>query len=65
MGAFASAVMVQPGVRWRPLPQKAAKWAMVMHGGAGVIERKSMTPELDKAYRAGLKEAIQAAAELR
>jgi beta-aspartyl-peptidase (threonine type) len=40
----------------------AGKWAIVMHGGAGVIERGSMTPERDKAYRAGLDEAIHAAA---
>src|ERR1700744_3353588 len=38
------------------------KWAIVLHGGAGVIERSSMTPERDKAYRAGLDEAIRAAA---
>ena len=40
------------------------KWAIVMHGGAGVIERSSMTPERDKAYRAGLEEAIRAAAKV-
>lgn len=40
------------------------KWAIVMHGGAGVIERSSMTPERDKAYRAGLDEAIHAAARV-
>jgi beta-aspartyl-peptidase (threonine type) len=40
------------------------KWAIVMHGGAGVIERKSMTAERDKAYRAGLDKAIGAAAKV-
>jgi L-asparaginase / beta-aspartyl-peptidase len=40
------------------------KWAIVMHGGAGVIERSSMTPERDKAYRAGLDAAIHAAARV-
>ena len=40
------------------------KWAIAMHGGAGVIERSSMTPERDKAYRAGLEEAIRAAAKV-
>lgn len=39
----------------------AGKWAIVMHGGAGVIERGSMTPERDRAYRAGLDEALHAA----
>lgn len=42
----------------------AGKWAIVMHGGAGVIERTSMTPERDKAYRAGLDDAIEAAARV-
>jgi len=40
----------------------AGKWAIVMHGGAGVIERSSMTPDRDAAYRAGLDHAIHAAA---
>lgn len=40
------------------------KWALVLHGGAGVIERKSMTPETDTAYRAALKRSIQAAADI-
>ena len=47
-----------------PAPSVAGgthKWAIVMHGGAGVIERKSMRPETEKMYRAGLNEALQAA----
>lgn len=38
------------------------KWAVVVHGGAGVIERSTMTPEAEAKYRAGIKEAIDAAA---
>jgi len=38
------------------------KWAIVLHGGAGVIERSSMTPEAEAQYRVGLTEAINAAA---
>ena len=34
------------------------EWAIVIHGGAGVITREKMTPELDKEYRASLTEAI-------
>ncbi len=37
------------------------KWAVVLHGGAGVIERSSMTPEAEKQYRAGITEALNAA----
>ncbi len=40
---------------------KSGQWAIVAHGGAGVIERSSMTPERDKAYRAGVARAIEAA----
>jgi beta-aspartyl-peptidase (threonine type) len=42
----------------------AGKWAIVLHGGAGVIQRSSMTPERDKAYRAGMDEAVRAAARV-
>ena len=34
------------------------EWAIVIHGGAGVITREKMTPELDKEYRASLLVAI-------
>ncbi|HEY2039650.1 MAG TPA: isoaspartyl peptidase/L-asparaginase [Edaphobacter sp.] len=40
------------------------KWAVVLHGGAGVIERKSMSAETDMAYRAALKQSLQAAADV-
>ncbi len=44
-------------------PAKTAhhKWAVVIHGGAGVIERSSMTPEAEKQYRVGMAEALHAA----
>ena len=35
-------------------------WAIVVHGGAGVIERSKLGPEGDKAYREGLTHAVQA-----
>ena len=44
-----------------PMIAKPGQWAIVLHGGAGVIERSSMTPERDAAYRAGLTNAIHAA----
>ncbi|HEU5457353.1 MAG TPA: isoaspartyl peptidase/L-asparaginase, partial [Terracidiphilus sp.] len=37
-------------------------WAIVVHGGAGVIERSSMTPQAEKQYRAGMAAAIEAGA---
>lgn len=34
------------------------EWAIVIHGGAGVIKRENMSPEMDKDYRAALSEAL-------
>jgi beta-aspartyl-peptidase (threonine type) len=34
--------------------------AIVIHGGAGTISRKDMTPEMDKQYRAALKQSLEA-----
>jgi L-asparaginase / beta-aspartyl-peptidase len=38
------------------------KWAIVVHGGAGVIERKNMPPATEAAYRAAMKTAIETGA---
>lgn len=45
-------------------PQPTHHWAIVLHGGAGVIERASMDPKTEAAYRAALKEAIEAGAKV-
>jgi len=37
---------------------KRQEWAIVIHGGAGVITREKMTPELDKQYRESLNAAL-------
>ncbi len=39
-------------------PEIKQEWAIVVHGGAGVITRANMTPEMDQEYRAALTEAI-------
>jgi len=44
--------------------QEAHHWAIVVHGGAGVIERSQLGPEGDASYRAGLKQAIEAGAKV-
>ena len=36
------------------------KFGMVIHGGAGTIERSEMTPENEKAHRAGARAALKA-----
>jgi L-asparaginase / beta-aspartyl-peptidase len=43
-------------------PQAVHHWSLVVHGGAGVIERSQLGPEGDKAYREGLKNAVEAGA---
>ena len=44
--------------------QPAHHWALVLHGGAGVIERKTMDPKTEAAYRASITQAAQAAARV-
>ena len=39
-------------------------WSIAIHGGAGTLERKDMTPERDAAYRAALKRALDAGSEV-
>ena len=40
------------------------RWAVVLHGGAGVIERTTMSAETEKAYRASLTRATEAGAQV-
>lgn len=40
--------------------QDAPRWSFAIHGGAGVIERDSLTAEQDAAYRAALTRALEA-----
>lgn len=43
---------------------ETAKWSIVLHGGAGVIERKDLDPATEAAYRAALTHALQAGANV-
>jgi beta-aspartyl-peptidase (threonine type) len=40
------------------------KFGLVVHGGAGTIERSEMTPEKEREYRAGLERALTAGYEI-
>jgi beta-aspartyl-peptidase (threonine type) len=42
----------------------ARHWAIIVHGGAGVIERSALGPTGDSAYRASLTQAIQAGSKI-
>jgi len=61
---FSYAALAQGAPVQEPQPASAHKWALVLHGGAGVIARSSMSPEAEANYRAGLKEALAAAADV-
>jgi beta-aspartyl-peptidase (threonine type) len=44
--------------------QQPRHWAIVLHGGAGIIERSAMNPKTEAAYRASLAQATKAGAEV-
>ncbi len=45
-------------------PPAARHWAIVVHGGAGIIKRASMNPATEAAYRASLAQATQTGAQV-
>ena len=45
-------------------PPAQHKWVIVLHGGAGVIERSSMTPEAEKQLLDRLRSAIDPALQV-
>jgi L-asparaginase / beta-aspartyl-peptidase len=45
-------------------PVTKKRWAIVLHGGAGVIQRKAMTKTKERAIRLALKEAINAGSKV-
>ncbi|MFQ5629172.1 MAG: isoaspartyl peptidase/L-asparaginase family protein [bacterium] len=47
-----------------PAPQQSQAFGMVIHGGAGTILKKNMTPELEAAYQAKLEEALATGHEI-
>lgn len=53
LGLMTATTVAQPSVPMKP-------YGLVIHGGAGVIQREQMSPELEAEYRAKLAEALQA-----
>lgn len=60
---FSSAASAQSGSASLHSPRQH-KWALVLQGGAAVIERTSITAEAETDYRADIKEALTAAASV-
>ena len=46
------------------LKMQTKKFGLVVHGGAGTIDRSKMTPEREREYRAGLERALTAGYEI-
>ena len=62
--AWMGAMTVASLMAQQPAATQAHHWALVLHGGAGVIERASMDPKMEAAYRASIKQAVDAAAKV-
>jgi len=55
LAALALAAPLAGSAQTRPA---GPRWTLVVHGGAGVIERARMSPERDRAYRAAMNAAL-------
>jgi len=54
-------LLLMPGCALNSSPA-APKWAVAIHGGAGIIERSDMSQETEAAYRAAISSALENAA---
>jgi L-asparaginase / beta-aspartyl-peptidase len=52
--------MTMPAAAQTPASDQRPAWRLVIHGGAGVIERARLTPDQDRAIRAALDRALAA-----
>ncbi|MBI1402333.1 MAG: isoaspartyl peptidase/L-asparaginase [Porphyrobacter sp.] len=59
LALVALALMTQPA-----LAEDAPKWSIAIHGGAGTLSRKDMTPEKQAEYEAMLQTALDAGAKV-
>jgi beta-aspartyl-peptidase (threonine type) len=62
--AEAAAEEVAPRLPLQLDLDSSKRWGLVIHGGAGVIERAKMTPEKETAIRAALKAALDAGSKI-
>jgi beta-aspartyl-peptidase (threonine type) len=63
-GVFAFAALAGAQQFGRMSSVKENKIGLVVHGGAGTLERNKLTPEGERAYRAGLENALRAGWEI-
>ena len=47
-----------------PIPMNKSKFGLVIHGGAGTMERGKMTPEREQKYRSGLERSLKTGFEI-
>ena len=59
IAAVALALLSQPA-----LAEGAPKWSLAIHGGAGTLDPKAMTPEKRAAYEADLQRALDAGSKI-
>jgi beta-aspartyl-peptidase (threonine type) len=59
IAAVALALLSQPA-----LAEDAPKWSLAIHGGAGTLDPKAMTPEKRAAYEADLQRALDAGSKI-
>jgi L-asparaginase / beta-aspartyl-peptidase len=52
------------GIIKEPIAMNKRKFGLVIHGGAGTMERGKMTPEKEQEYRAGLERSLKAGLEI-
>jgi L-asparaginase / beta-aspartyl-peptidase len=62
--ATSLALAQQPTVSEPSMPNSQTRIGLIVHGGAGTIERKKMTPEKERAFRDGLERALKAGYEI-
>ena len=62
VGVVAGLSLIAQGQQPVARQTAAHKWSLVVHGGAGVIEKAALGPKGDVAYRASLKKAAEAGA---
>ena len=58
--AFAVVFFSGGAIAQSPMQTSQKKFGIVVHGGAGTIDRSKMTPEREKEYRRGLEAALKA-----